>query len=113
MSAEQPAAKAFSRSSAPTAVAPSPSAEACPAAEAVLTGPSRRRPTTTMARIDPTKRAVGSRKALAESTTPRRFTAVTRSSTPRQIQTRSPYSSGKADVRAATPAVTETATFST
>ena len=44
---------------------------------------------------------------------PRRFTAVIRTSTARHSHSRSPYSAGKAEVSAATPAVTETATFRT
>ncbi len=111
VSAEQPAAKALSSSSAPTVVAFSASAEAWPAAAAVPAGPSRNRPTTMIARMERTKTAVGAMNQRADSAIPRRFTAVTSASTPRQSQTRWSYRPGTAEVSAATPAVTETATF--
>lgn len=113
VSALQPEAKAFNRSSAPTVVASSARTEACPAAAAVLTGADRKRPTAISTRIDTTKTAVGTMNARADSTMPRRFTPVISASTTRHIHSRSPYSSGNAEVRAATPAVTATATLST
>lgn len=84
-----------------------------PAAASVLTGADRKRPTAISARIAPMNTAVGTTNARAESTIPRRFTAVIRTSTPRQSHSRSSYRPGKAEVSAATPAVTATATFRT
>ncbi len=88
--AEHPAANALSSSSAPTEVALSARTEACPVADTVEAGASRNRPTATTVRIDPTKTAVGRMKAFAESTMPRRLTAVTSTSTPRHSQSRWP-----------------------
>lgn len=113
VSAAQPEAKAFSRSRVPTVVALSATTEACPAALAVLTGWSRNSPTAISTKIAPTNTAVGTMNARADSTMPRRLTPVIRASTARQSQSRSPYRPGKADVRAATPAVTATATLRT
>ncbi len=109
--AEQPEAKALSSNRAPTVVALPASAEACPAAAAVLAGASRNSPTTMIAMMESTNTAVGTMNQRADSAIPRRLIAVTRTSTPRQSQTRSPYRLGTAEVSAATPAVTETATF--
>ncbi|CAM5408241.1 hypothetical protein STANM309S_06377 [Streptomyces tanashiensis] len=90
VNAEQPEANAFSRSKAPTVVALSARTEACPSEAAVETGASRNSPTAIMTRIAPTKTAVGTMNARAESTIPRRFTAVMSTRTPRQITSRSP-----------------------
>ena len=57
--------------------------------------------------------SVGTMKTRADSATPHRLSPVIRASTARQSQTRSPYSAGNAEVRAAMPADTPTAAFST
>lgn len=91
----------------------SASTDACPTAVTVLAGADRKSPTTISTRIDPTNTAVGTMNARADSTMPRRLTPVTSTSTARQSHSRSGYSAGNAEVRAATPAVTATATLRT
>jgi len=111
--AAQPDANAFSRSSAPTDVALSARTEAWPEAVTVLTGAERSRPAPIRAKTEPTNTAVGTMNTFADSTIPRRLTPVITTRTARHSHSRCPYREGNAEVRAATPAVTATATFRT
>jgi hypothetical protein len=56
---------------------------------------------------------VGMMNRRAASATPRKLAPVIRASAARQSQIRAPYRSGKAEVRASTPAETPTAALST
>ena len=60
-----------------------------------------------------TKTPVGMMKVFALLTTPRRFTRVIIARMPSAIPTEYEPAAGNAEVSAAVPAVTETATFST
>jgi hypothetical protein len=76
-------------------------------------GWARSRPPRITAAMATMNSSVGTVKTLADSATPHRFSPVITASAARQSQTRPPYSAGNAEVRAAMPADTPTAAFST
>jgi hypothetical protein len=108
VSALQPEAKALSSSRTPTLAA------ACAAGcVGSVSGCERIRPTRMTAKIATMNTTVGTIITFADSATPYRLIAVISTSASTHSHTVAPYRPGNAEVSAATPAETETATLST
>src|SRR5262245_28083063 len=109
VSAEAPEAKACSRTKMPTAPAPAAiGSGACTVGHSPVA--QRPTPVPTITNIAATKAYVGRAKSTPDSRTPRRLTIVMIAMKARERVTSCPASDGAADVRASTPAATETAT---
>jgi hypothetical protein len=110
VSALQPAANAIKMSSTPTAATAVGTATwIC----APATGRERNNPATMTTEIPTMNTAVGNSTAGALVANPRRLSAVSTASPPREMGRLSGASPGKADTKAATPAAIDTATVST
>jgi hypothetical protein len=109
VSAEAPDANACSSTKTPTAPAPAAiGSVACTVGQS----PAAQRPTPvpTIANITTTNAYVGIANSTPDSRTPRRLTSVSSAMKARQSVTSCPASDRAAEVRASTPAATETAT---